>query len=94
MKLLLILCVITLAGCDTCPVREPVIVTQTVEVPVEVKCQVSYPKTPPHRLVEVARDAKGYDKASAALQELEEQREYAKLLRAALGKCAVDIVTP
>ena len=90
MRLLLLLCPLSLTGCLTTAPHEPVIVTQTVEVPVPVKCAITYPTAPSQSVVTVPKDAKKYDKAKATLQELEAQRWYAKELHAALTKCAKD----
>lgn len=47
MKALILLLAFTLAGCVTTPEKAPIIVTKTVtEVPVEVKCVISYPQEP------------------------------------------------
>lgn len=62
--------------------------TQTVEVPMAVKCQVSYPNEPSPLLTSVPVTASSHTKATAALRELEEQRWYSKKLYAALSKCA------
>lgn len=94
MRALIAVCVFILAGCVTDPPREPITVTQVVEVPVEVKCAISYPKQPSESITDVPTSAKGYDKAKAALIELERQRWYAKELRAALTKCAKDQEKP
>lgn len=90
MRLLILLCVLSLAGCITNAPHEPVIVTQTVEVPVPVKCSISYPKQPSDSIAKIPTEAKKYDKAKAVMQELEAQRWYAKELHAALTKCAKD----
>lgn len=89
--LFLLLSLVSLAGCLTTPEREPIVVTKIVEVPVLVKCEISYPNEPPLGVAGLAVEAKSYEKARTALEELEAQRWYAKELRAALGKCAKDI---
>lgn len=91
MKTLLVLLAITLAGCVTTQERDPVIVTKTVEVPVPVKCSISYPQEPSQAVVSIPSTASGYAKTQAVLQELEDQRQYAKELRAVLSKCATEI---
>ena len=91
MKALIALAVLSLTACVTDAPREPVIVTQIVEVPVEVKCQISYPKRPSPKLPAVTKDASSYLKAQAALTELEDQRWYSKELEASMQKCAKDI---
>lgn len=88
MKALILLLAFTLAGCVTTPEKAPIVVTKTVEVPVEVKCVISYPQEPSPRVVALPADASPYAKAKASLQELEDQRQYAKELRAVLSKCA------
>lgn len=90
MRLLILLAVFALSGCLTTPERDPIIITKTVEVPVAVKCVISYPKEPSHKVTDVPSDATAYHKARGALQELEGQRQYAKELRAALTTCAED----
>lgn len=94
MKALVLLCCLALAGCLTSHERDPIITTKTVEVPVEVKCVISYPQKPSPRLESVPVTASGYVKAQAALQELEDQRQYAKELHAVLSKCAEDKKNP
>lgn len=91
MKLIaIVLLLFTLSGCVTQPERDPIIVTKTVEVPIEVKCVIYYPKEPSSSASLPAPEASGYAKVQAALQELEDQRQYAKELRAVLSKCATE----
>ena len=80
----------TLAGCATVPEKDPVVVTKTVEVPVPVKCVVSYPDEPSPSVISVPATASRYAKAQAVVQELEDQRQYAKELKAILSKCAAN----
>lgn len=80
-----------LAGCGLCPTKEPIVTTVTVEVPVAVKCEVSYPKKPPALVVETSKETTGYAKLNASLKELEEYRWYSREMEAALGKCAVNL---
>lgn len=91
MRALLVAVLITLAGCATDAPREPIIVTQRVEVPVPVKCELSYPEKPSQRVPTVPKEGTAYAKAQAALQELEDQRWYSKKLEAVMKKCAKDI---
>lgn len=90
MKLLILLSTFTLAGCVTQPERDPIVITKTVEVPVTVKCSISYPKEPSSSVLAVAEKATEYMKVQGVLQELEDQRQYAKELRTVLDKCATD----
>lgn len=87
---LLPLLVLTLAGCLTVPERDPIIVTQKVEVPVVVKCVLSYPKEPSSEVEQLPLDASLYSKIRAALMDLEGQRQYSKELKAVMQKCAED----
>lgn len=92
--LFLLLLTITLAGCLTCPAQDPIIVTKTVEVPVEVKCVISYPEEPPSRVLALPNDASVLTKTKAVLQDLEDQRDYSKRLKVIAQKCAEDKKTP
>lgn len=84
----LLLSVVTLAGCITMPEKAPIFTTKTVEVPVQVKCVISYPKKPSGKITDLPKESKAYAKLSAALQELEGQRQYSKELEAVLMQCA------
>lgn len=89
MRYLIFLCLFILTACTTTPNCEPVIVTQTVEVPIEVKCQVSYPTAPVSTLLALPKTASHYDKLVAALKDLEDVRWYSREVEAALRRCAV-----
>lgn len=93
MNKILALLAISLAGCNICPEREPIIVTKTVEVPVPVKCVITHPKRPSETLLAVRLGDTSYAKAEAALKDLEAYRWYAKEMEAALHACAVEAVS-
>lgn len=90
MRMLIVLLVLTLAGCLNPTRPAPVVVTKTVEVPVTVKCVISYPQEPSAKATDPAQTDSPVVKAKAALAELEGTRQYAKELRAVLQKCASD----
>lgn len=89
-RLFLLLLLFTIAGCATAPERDPIIVTKTVEVPVTVKCSISYPKEPSRTVLSVLKGATPYEKVQGVLQELEDQRQYAKELLVVLSECTTD----
>lgn len=91
MKILLPLLAVSLAGCSLCPKQDPTIVTQTVKVPVPVKCVIKHPKKPSEKLLTLRFGDTTYAKAEASLKDLEEYRWYAKELEAALRACAADV---
>lgn len=80
-----------LAGCGLCPTKEPIVTTVTVEVPVAVKCEVSYPKKPDSLVVGAGKEAKSFDTLKASLKELEDYRWYSREMEGALLKCAKNI---
>ena len=76
-----------LVGCAT---SEPIIVHKTVEVevPVEVRCKVEYPKKPAWPLDTIPEGSDIYVVGSAALAEIELRSGYEGELEAALKRCA------
>lgn len=93
MKLLCAITCIILSGCATKPVIEYVNVPVEVKVPVPTPCKPDWPTEP---TLNVGRDELTglYAKGVAVIKELEEQRAYAKLLKAALKACSDPAVTP
>jgi hypothetical protein len=79
-------------ACATrCPAREIKVepVSQTVEVPVQVRCKIDLPARPSYALDDPSlKDRSFFDKATAALVEVEQRRAYEERLEAALKACA------
>lgn len=74
-----------LAGC--CP--KPTIIKEPfeVKVPVPVPCKVTLPEKPVWALDTVAPGANVFTKGLAALQEIEQRRQYERELKAAMKEC-------
>lgn len=87
MKSISILLCLLVAGCATCTpeiIREPV----EVRIPVSVRCvKAAIPK--PNWIMDNAVVARSnvFEKGTAALQELEQRRQYERLLEAAIAAC-------
>jgi hypothetical protein len=79
-----------LCACATKPPETKIeYVPQRVEVPVQVRCKVQYPEHPPYAMDDPAlKDKTVFDKATAALVEIEQRRAYEERLEAALKVCA------
>lgn len=79
-------------GCATSrPAPETKIeyVSQRVEVPVQVRCKVTFPERPLYALDDpTLKDKTVFDKATAALVGIEQRRAYEERLEAALKVCA------
>jgi hypothetical protein len=81
------------SACATqkCPPPETKVeyVPQRVEVSVPVRCKVVFPARPAYALEDPAlKDKTSFDKATAALVEIERRRAYEEKLEAALKVCA------
>lgn len=81
-------------GCATKPPPPEVkveFVPQRVEVPVQVRCKIDFPEKPAFALDDPSLQSKTvFDKATAALVEIEQRRAYEERLEAALHACADD----
>jgi hypothetical protein len=79
-------------ACATkCPPPETKVefVPQRVEVPVQVRCKIDFPPRPSYALDDPSlKDKSFFDKATAALVEIEQRRAYEERLEAALSACA------
>lgn len=82
MKLLIVVAVL-LAGCATKPVEVPV----PVKVAVREKCQAEVPERPVMPTEVLAADAPMFDRARAALAEIDFREGYEIKLVAALLSC-------
>ena len=91
--LLSLMATLLASACATqkCPPPETKVeyVPQRVEVSVPVRCSVAFPARPAYALEDPAlKDKTSFDKATAALVEIEQRRAYEEKLEAVLKVCA------
>lgn len=96
MKTILIaLLSVVLAGCISNPfksdpeiriVKEP----YEVKVPVPVPCKATMPEKPVFAVDVVSKSADTLDKGTSVMTELEQRRQYERVLEAAMIACTVD----